>query len=175
MPITYRMHIALSVSLLMLTAPLTVNSGEVELQVDNSFSFQEKVTLLFGIAVPTAKTRCLTGDNQWPCGATATLRLNQLLQQQPLSCQVVLESDDGVIARCFHGSQDLAALLLSEGWAITIADDSDYAEAESDARKRGHGIWRLGFQPPIEWRQYPKTAFDPYDDLACSVCAERRN
>lgn len=170
----HRLQIVVLVILLGCVSPVLSNDNDIRLLKNNSWVYDGRVIVLFGVAVPIATAKCLADEKKWPCGATATLRLNQLLKMTPLDCDFELALKDVALASCTHGNVDLATQLLSEGWAITIGDKADYLQAETRAKHLNLGIWRGDFSPPTDWRQYPKTALDPYLDLACSVCADRK-
>lgn len=149
-------------------------ANDVRLMPDNSLKIEGNKIALFGVSVPTATAKCLADEKKWPCGAAATLRLNELVQQSALSCESILELENISLARCSHDASDVARQLVKEGWALTVSPESDYSEAEAQAKNLQLGVWRGGFLPPQEWRQYPDTSLNPYLDLICSICAERK-
>ena len=150
-------------------------TNDVRLMPDNSLKIEGNKIALFGVSVPTATVKCLVNENKWPCGAAATLRLNELVQQSALKCESILELENISLARCSHDASDVARQLVKEGWALAVSPESEYSEAETHAKSLQLGIWRGGFLPPQEWRQYPDdTSLNPYLDLLCSICAERK-
>ncbi len=159
---------------LVTVSPALSNGNDIRLLKNNSVEYQGQTMVLSDIAVPIATAQCQAGNKKWPCGATATLRFNELLKMPALSCEIEFERDNIAVTRCNYGDRDLAHQLLSEGWALTLSDKAEYWQAETHARSLNLGIWRGGFSPPPDWRQYPETALDPYLDLACSVCADRK-
>lgn len=56
---------------------------------------------------------------------------------------------DRLLARCSVGDDDLGALLVSEGLAVS---SGDYWREEQAARSARLGIWAGGFDRPSDWR-----------------------
>lgn len=150
------------------------NSDTVRLMPDNSLRVEGRPFALFGIAVPVATAKCFADGISWPCGAAATLRLNELVQRSALNCDPILELDNISLAHCTGERADIAGTLVKEGWALAVSPESDYSDAETHAKNLQLGIWRDGFSPPEDWRQYPDTSLDPYLDLMCSACSVRK-
>ena len=165
-------HILLFGAMLFIVHPCL--AGEVELLADNSFKFDGSHFALFGVYIPRAKDKCLSDTKEWPCGATATLRLNSLIQDASLRCAPVIEIDNITLARCMSSSRDIARQLVEQGLAIAVDSNTEYLEAQSKAQKLEYGIWRDGFTPPASWQQYPYSTFNPYEDLLCSICSDRK-
>ncbi|MDE0310110.1 MAG: hypothetical protein OXI60_09810 [Acidiferrobacterales bacterium] len=146
----------------------------VRVLTDNAIEVNGERIILSGIAIPTATVMCEAEEKQWPCGASATLRLSSILKSALLSCVRLEESAALPLARCANSQFDIAGQLVMEGWAITVADDSEYATQERYAEQRQLGLWRDGYSPPQHWRRYPDSEFDFVKDLQCSICAVRR-
>ncbi len=155
--------------------PAFGSCDEIKLLADNSIEYQGQKIILTGISVPHSTAKCLLEGKKWPCGATATLRLNELLKKVPLECEFEQDFEGVTLARCKHADVDLATQLLTEGWAVTVGEYAEYEFAQNRAKQQQLGIWRGGFVPPDQWRQYPETLLNPYLDLICSVCAERKH
>ena len=174
MQVVRQFQIITLIVVMSITTPSLSNADAVRLLVDNAFEFQGQRIVLHGVSVPTATAKCLVEEKNWPCGATATLRFNELLEPSSLDCEFIEELENVTLARCRSSGLDIAHQLVSEGWAVAVEGESDYDQAESQARVQGLGIWRGHFSPPNQWRQYPQTNFNPYLDLECSVCAIRK-
>ncbi len=165
---------SLLVALLSLSVNIAADVNVVKHLTDNTLKVQDNRIVLYGIHVPKPTEHCIADGESWPCGAAATLRLNELIKSTSFNCTAVLELESASLARCQLGDTDLAHFLVEEGWAVTVDTASTYTRMEHRARENQLGIWRGGFSPPAEWRQYPDIAFDPYVDLQCSSCAARK-
>ena len=153
---------------------VSTSADEVKLLADNTLKYQGDKITLADISVPQATAKCQGDGKSWPCGAKATLRLNELIKSSSIRCTIIQKNDQMSLARCSIGEVDLGRQLVEEGWALTVGMESEYTQAEQDARRTQSGIWRDEFSPPETWRQYPDSALNPYLDLLCSVCATRK-
>ena len=150
------------------------SADEVKLLADNTLKYQGDKIALADISVPQAKAKCQGDGKSWPCGATATLRLNELIKNSSFECTIIQKYDSMSLARCSIGEVDIGRQLVEEGWALTVGMETEYTQAEQEAKRTQSGIWRDEFSPPETWRQYPGSALNPYLDLLCSVCATRK-
>ena len=163
----------LTVSLVLIYS-VSTSADEVKLLTDNTLKYQGDKITLADISVPQATAKCQGDGKSWPCGAKATLRLNELIKSSSFRCTIIQKNDQMSLARCSIGEVDLGRQLVEEGWALTVGMETVYTQAEQDARRTQSGIWRDEFSPPETWRQYPDSALNPYLDLLCSVCATRK-
>ena len=138
----------------------------------NALNINGAIVILHSAVVPTASSRCDDGERVWPCGAAATLRLNKLIQDSTITCKPVSHATP--ISRCQNLEVDIAMQLVKEGWAVVATESSEYLQEETHARTNSLGIWRGGFSPPENWRNYPDLKFNPIADLLCSSCAQRK-
>jgi hypothetical protein len=70
-------------------------------------------------------------------------------------CEVIEQDRRGrMVARVFSpNGADIGRRLVSAGWALGYRRYSkDYVDAENEARKARHGIWRGTFEKPRAWR-----------------------
>jgi len=147
---------------------------EIGISANNAISLNGKLAVLYGVSVPIARSKCLEGEDLWPCGGTATLRFNELVSNPELQCTRVDSIPDQELVRCRIGELDVAEKLISEGWAVTVSGSDTYSDHERSAKFMQLGVWRKGFNPPSDWRNYPQTTIDAVEDLQCSVCAIRK-
>ena len=140
----------------------------------NALEVDGKKVILNGVAIPVPTAKCLKGEATWPCGAAATLRLNEILKSSSIQCETADASQETLLAKCLGSDGDIAEQLVSEGWAITVEASDEYWEHERYARSKGIGIWREGNLPPDSWRQYPELLKNPVLELLCSSCAARK-
>ena len=84
---------------------------------------------------------------RWTCGQRAYMALRALLAGRPITCSFKQISVPPKPV-CAMDGQDIAQLLLREGWAELPIDVTDqaYVEASELAHSRGLGIW--GDAPP---------------------------
>ena len=139
----------------------------------NAIEVNNQTYVLNGAVVPVSTAKCISNEKTWPCGAKATLRLNELIQAHSIRCELMQSPAELPLAQCYNSSSDIANVLVMEGWALVANDSSDYQQQEDSAKTQQNGIWRGQFNPPANWRAYPSLAFDPIKDLLCSTCAVR--
>jgi clan AA aspartic protease (TIGR02281 family) len=108
---------------------------------------------LYGIDAPEAAQTCVA-RNEWRCGAAAKHVLETKVAGRPVACDERETIADGsVLATCRLGNQDLAAWLVTEGWALAYrAQSTDYLSEELEARAAGRGVWRGAVLAPWDWR-----------------------
>jgi endonuclease YncB( thermonuclease family) len=109
---------------------------------------------LLGIDAPELAQTCLTAaDRAWPCGTAARDAIKRLLPTTgPITCRSEgKDRFDRALSRCtLADGRDLAALLVTGGWAVSTTED--YLLEEDRARVAKIGIWQGDFLTPTEWR-----------------------
>jgi endonuclease YncB( thermonuclease family) len=106
---------------------------------------------LAGIEPVPADRMCSHGGRDWPCGARARAAFRAFLRGRAITCVVPPENGPEIVtADCLVGKQDVAAWLVSNGWAPALAGGA-YAELGEAAQAANRGI----FGPP------PATATPP--------------
>ena len=165
---------AACLAMLSATGPTADESSSIRILHNNVLEVKGQKMILFGIAIPTATDKCELSEKQWPCGASATLRLSSIFKSAPFSCIRMEDFANVPLARCSNSQFDIAEQLVLEGWAITVADNLEYKSQEQNAEEKQVGIWRDGYSPPANWRTYPNLEFDFIEDLQCSACAVRK-
>ena len=103
--------------------------------------------MLYGI--PNATAKCLEDEAQWPCGATATLRLYNLLKDSPLSCERLENSSETPLARCRNSQFD-------------IAEQTSMSAIMKILSTENVRPWRDDY---CTGSQYPQSKFNPILDL----------
>ncbi|MFK7865957.1 MAG: thermonuclease family protein, partial [Alphaproteobacteria bacterium] len=75
---------------------------------------------LFGIDAPELAQPCVKGDVVWPCGEEAKQHLIRLIDDQPVSCQIInIDRYQRFIAQCFNDAGfDLGASMVAGGMAV---------------------------------------------------------
>lgn len=109
---------------------------------------------LWGIYAPEMKQSCPDG---WPAGLLATTCLFKLTRGQPITGQEKDRDRYGrVIAVCRVSGEDLAAILVREGFASAfVRHGQDCLDEEAMAKRDGVGVHRHGCAPAWEWRANP--------------------
>lgn len=109
---------------------------------------------LFGIDAPDPEQTCAIDGKPYRCGAEATKALMQMVSTADISCRDRGRSADGhIIGVCSVGATDLAARMVSAGWALADTRVSTfYVDEEKEAKAAHKGIWRGTFTEPWKWQ-----------------------
>lgn len=108
-----------------------------------------------GIDAPESSQTCERSGKPWRCGQAAALALSDWLGQATVTCQQTgVDRYRRVVARCIKAGLDVAAWLVSEGWALDWPRYSGgaYARQQEDAKAANRAIWSSTFQAPWDWR-----------------------
>ena len=89
----------------------------------------------------------------YPCGQEAARVLRNFIAARPVECRQ-RTIDERLVSECHAGEIDLAVAMLRTGNAIYKDRDQIGCRGfESQARKRGIGLWRGRFVDPADWRK----------------------
>lgn len=130
-----------------------------------------QVLRLSGIDAPEIGQTCFEGSDPWPCGMTAALALQKLidLSLPEFRCEVQ-PAEPLPIAVCEASREDVAEVMLRQGHAIALADSSfDYRNAEQDAKTASLGIWHSKLTLPSDWRANKRLTIHGVSDEDCNV------
>jgi len=116
---------------------------------------------LYGAMLIRRNRICASEEGaRWTCGQRAYMALRALLAGRPITCSF---KQIGVPPKavCSMDGQDMAQLLLREGWAELPIDVTyqAYVEASKVAHSRGLGIWGDG--PPLAKPAQAEHAVEP--------------
>ena len=116
---------------------------------------------LYGAMLIRRNRICASEEGaRWTCGQRAYMALRALLAGRPITCSF---KQIGVPPKavCSMDGQDMAQLLLREGWAELPIDVTyqPYVEASKLAHSRGLGIWGDG--PPLAKPAQAEHAVEP--------------
>ena len=117
---------------------------------------------LHGIDAPESLQWCRDSDGGiWACGAASTSFLTELIDEQPVSCEVLDTDRYGrSIAECFAGGESLNERMVRSGYALAYRQYSqDYVEAEAAAAVDRVGMWSGSFIQPWRWRRGERDTF----------------
>jgi len=125
-------------------------SGLAFVQDDGSLRIRGRTVHLWGIHIPPTHTDCRSFERPVTCGSRAALALDFEIAGFVRCREQGRREDGAMLARCFaNGGKfdegtDLAAFLLSRGWAVAAREaPPDYHVLERVARATGLGIWGL--------------------------------
>jgi endonuclease YncB( thermonuclease family) len=112
--------------------------------------------MLFGVDSVMRKQVCTIEGKVWPCWEAAVRDLQILVDQGPVSCEVVGEPDvySRVLGRCTINSQNLNEQLVRRGYAVARpSETTDFVAAEAEAKGKKLGLWQGQFLRPSEFRK----------------------
>ena len=104
--------------------------------------------ILYGVAlIPRNKICNPTDGVRWACGQRAFVALRNLLEGKSIACTFKHIAGPPKAA-CSVGDDDVAQVLLTQGWAELAerVSEENYVKAHSSAQSRKAGIWADG--PP---------------------------
>lgn len=110
---------------------------------------------LYGIDALEITQSCSLNDESWFCGWDAANRLEEIVGGRDVTCEEAgADAEGNALYRCMAGEDDLAGLMLDEGFAVTAAEtDETYLSREAVASESGAGIWAGIFVPPATYRE----------------------
>lgn len=113
---------------------------------------------LTGIDAPELRQFCEESDGApWACGEHARRALEQLLAKGEAQCRGSdMDQYHRRLVTCFVGSQNLNALMVRSGMAVSTALFT-YRREQLSAEADRRGIWRGHFENPKSWRDRAKT------------------
>jgi len=108
---------------------------------------------LWGVDAPESRQTC--GDPVWRCGQRAANELALWIGQRTVTCEPQGKSYNRIVAVCSVGGTDIAAWLVTQGWALDDARYSGgaYADEQATARAAGRGVWAGEFEMPWDFRR----------------------
>ena len=130
---------------------------------------------LRGMDAPERHQTCVRGAaREFACGQQATRVLTSLINGQNVTCVVSGRSYDRRLGRCFANGQDLGAMMVDLGWALS-AYGTDYTALQAQAVALQRGLHGSTFMTPSVFRRYqPDTRADPSCDIKGNVSAHGR-
>jgi endonuclease YncB( thermonuclease family) len=137
-----------SVALADVTGPATVADAD-------TLTIEGEEISLYGIDALEITQSCAIDGESWFCGWDAANRLEEVIGDREVVCVAAGEADaEGVTPyRCMAGEDDLAGVMLDEGFAIVVDDTDDtYREREMAASEAGAGMWAGTFTEPATFR-----------------------
>lgn len=108
---------------------------------------------LRGIRVPGVSQTCGSGEQAWLCGWEAADRLEALIGARPVTCSDIEWHEEGeATALCRAGDDDLAGLMVDEGYAVAEEGTGEpYRQRAMAALESGAGVWPTPGIDPTGW------------------------
>lgn len=110
---------------------------------------------LFGIDAPESKQTCDKHGQSWQCGVDATARLKDLIQHNPVRCEIKDKDRYGRrVGICFVNDIEINAWMVRNGYAVAYRQygGARYDQEEALAKQEGQGVWGSEFMLPEEFR-----------------------
>jgi endonuclease YncB( thermonuclease family) len=111
--------------------------------------------MLFGVDSVMRKQSCRMEAKNWACWDAAVRDLQILVDQGPVTCQIVGEPDPygRLLGRCTVNGRSLNEDLVRRGYAVARpSETNDYVAAEAEAKEHKVGLWQGQFVRPSEFR-----------------------
>ena len=121
----------------------------------NTFAYNGEIVRLYGIDVPDGGQTCKTQQKMsYACADQAAVELNAILHGKDVKCSLGAKDASGLrMATCYVDGDDIAALMVHDGWAIADKRQTNkYVEEEKSAYLKKTGIWNGYFEEPAKWR-----------------------
>jgi endonuclease YncB( thermonuclease family) len=156
-------HLLLALALVLMSDALAARElySYALVRDDGSLQIKGRIVHLFGVYLPPSDRKCRSNVRPVRCGPRAALELDSKIQGF-VRCELQNRNEDGsfdaicyVDSSSFSEGEDLAAYLLSWGWAVALPDAPfEYHVLERIARERGLGIWGLQVDNVIRRRRH---------------------
>lgn len=130
-------------------------SGIARASDGDSLEISNRRIRLLGIDAPELYQNCKDKNgNSWKCGRASHKKLSSLVRGRQVTC-VGLKKDryDRLLAKCTIMGDDIGAILISEGLAVSYRGSGDYLAEQNRARKNKIGMWAGKFENPQDWRR----------------------
>jgi endonuclease YncB( thermonuclease family) len=151
-------RVLLSLAMVIFAAPVEANqiTGPAEAVDSTVIALNGQRIMLFGIDSVMRKQNCTIDGKIWQCWAAAVRALEILVDQGPVTCDVIGEPDvyGRLLARCSVNGQSLNEQLVRKGYAVARpGETTEYVAAEGAAKEERLGLWQGKFLMPAEFRR----------------------
>ena len=147
--------VAALVASLAVASPALAQESRLRIIDGDTLAIGTTTYRLFGIDAPERLQTCITKDDAWKCGASATEALRALIGNSEVDCPPrELDRYGRTVAICYAAGIDLGEAMVAGGWALAYRSFTKlYVPVEDSARAAGAGLWGSGFVPPEDWRR----------------------
>jgi endonuclease YncB( thermonuclease family) len=131
-------------------------SGHAKATDSTTIQISDQRVMLFGLDSVMRKQVCALDGKPWQCWQAAVHDLQTLLDEGPVSCEVIGEPDvyGRVIGRCTVNGLSVNEQLIARGFALARpSETTDYVAAEAVAKEKRVGLWQGQFQKPSDFRK----------------------
>jgi endonuclease YncB( thermonuclease family) len=100
---------------------------------------------LYGIYIPSTERICRTNIVPARCAHRAALALDFKINSHFVRCEPMWKNEDrSITAICTVDDEDLAAYLITRGWALALPEAPfEYTALEKIARSKNLGVWGI--------------------------------
>lgn len=130
--------------------------GRVRVIDADTFDVGGRRVRLFGVDAPELAQTCRTrAGKAWACGQWSSDQMRRRFGGKRAQCRVMdVDRYDRLVARCVVDRQDVAEVLVREGWGFAYAAYSaDYIDLEKRAAVDNRGLWAGQWQRPDAYRR----------------------
>ena len=131
-------------------------SGRAKAIDSTIIQINEQRVMLFGVNSVMRKQGCRLDGKPWLCWPAVVQDLQSLLDQGPVTCDVIGEPDvyGRLLGRCTVNGKSLNEQLVADGFAVArVSESKDYIATEAAAKEKKIGLWRGEFAPPGAFRR----------------------
>ena len=136
----------------------SASSGYVKIIDGDSLEIGKRRIRLQGIDAPEYVQYCFNADKKrYSCGMRSKDYLAKMVKQAhyQVDCKVVgYDRYRRELSECFAQDKNLNQEMLKNGWAVAYrTDNTDYLQAEKQAKNTKKGIWKGKFMRPEYFRR----------------------
>jgi endonuclease YncB( thermonuclease family) len=149
-----RVLLSLAVALIATQVKASEITGAAKVVDSTVIEIDGQRIMLFGVDSVMRKQTCTIEGKLWPCWAAAVRDLQILVDQGPVTCEVIGERDayGRVLGRCTTNGASLNGELVRSGYAVARpSETTDYVAAEAEAKEKKLGLWQGQFLRPSEF------------------------
>jgi endonuclease YncB( thermonuclease family) len=150
-----RVLLSLAIALMGLQVRASEITGAAKVVDSTVIQIDNQRIMLFGIDSVMRKQACTIAGKMWACWEAAVRDLQTLVDQGPVTCEVVGKPDvyGRVLGRCTINGESLNEKLVRRGYAVARPNETtEYTAAEAEAKEKKQGLWQGQFLKPSEFR-----------------------